>query len=288
MTTLIVGCGYLGRRVGRLLRAQGERVWGTSRSVARARELAEWDIEPILADVLRPETLEALPAAERLVYCVGFDRTAGASMRTVYVEGVRNVLDRVAGPVDRLVYASSTGVYGQDDGGWVDENSPTEPRHESGLVMLEAENVVRSYAGPQGLPAVILRFSGLYGPGRLVRRSQLERGEAILGDPEKYLNLIHVDDAARVTVAALERGEPGQVYLASDDRPITRRQYYGSLAEELHVPPPRFEAPLPSSPEARRDEANKRISNRKIHTDLRFDLRYPDITTGLVAALAPP
>ena len=98
--------------------------------------------------------------------------------------GCRMFLTCLPPSVTRLVYASSTGVYGQTDGEWVDEESPTCPRHESGKVCLEAEERIRAWASARAsTSAVVLRFAGLYGPGRVVRRSMLERGEPIPGDP---------------------------------------------------------------------------------------------------------
>jgi nucleoside-diphosphate-sugar epimerase len=208
--------------------------------------------------VLDPASLAALPEVDRVFYCVGFDRTAGVPMRTVYVDGLRRALGRLLDRAGRLVYAGSTGVYGQDDGGWVDEDSPTEPRHEAGRVCLEGEAVVREVAGPGGLPAVVLRFAGLYGPGRIIRREALARGEPIAGDPSRFLNLVHVDDAAAAVAAALDRGRPGRTYLVGDDRPVERREYYERAAAHLGAPAPRFLPPAPGSPEARREEANKR------------------------------
>ena len=119
MSTLIVGCGYLGRRVGRLLFARGEHVLGTVRTPEKAAPLTAFGIEPILADVLDPATLDHLPQTRRVVYCVGFDRSKGVPMRTVYVDGVRNVLDRLGRVPEVFVYTSSTGVYGRNDGEWV-------------------------------------------------------------------------------------------------------------------------------------------------------------------------
>jgi len=278
-TTLIIGCGYLGRRVGRLLSDRGDRVFGTARSRARADELAAWGVEPLIADALQPDTL-AFPPADRVLYCVGFDRSAGIAMRTVYVDGLRNVLGKLAILPGRFVYASSTGVYGRDDGEWVDEETPANPRHEAGRVCLEGEGVARS-----SLPAIVLRFSGLYGPGRILRRATLERGEPIVGDPRKYLNVIHIDDAAAAAVAALDRGEPGRIYNVSDDRPIPRSEYYERVAEYLRAPAPRFVPPLPDSPEATREEANKRVSNRRMREELGFAPRYPDVATGIPAAM---
>lgn len=285
-STLIVGCGFLGRRVGRLLAARGQRVWGTVRSQARAAELPAWGVDPIVANVLDADSLVRLPLSGRVVYCVGFDRTAGIPMRTVYVDGLRHALGRLVGQVKLLVYASSTGVYARDDGGWVDEDYPAEPRHEAGRVCLEGEEVVREYARERGLQAIILRFSGLYGPGRVMRKASLAQGDPIVGDPAKWLNVIHVDDAAAATVAALDQGRPGRTYVVSDDRPVERREFYGRVSEQLGYPPPRFVLPEPGSPEAAREESNKRAANRRMREELGVELTYPDITTGIPAALA--
>ncbi len=129
---------------------------------------------------------------------------------------------------------------------------------------------------------MILRLSGLYGPGRIIRREALERGEPIAADPEAYLNMIHVDDAAAAAVAALDRGESGRVYLASDDRPVTRREFYGLAAEALGAPAPRFDPPAAG---AGREGSHKRVANRRLRAELGVALAYPDVTTGLPAAI---
>jgi len=288
VSNLIIGCGYLGQRVGARLCQSGERVFGTVRSAGRASEIARLGIEPVLAEVLEPESLKSLPAANRLFYSVGFDRTAGSSMQSVHVDGLQNVLDRLTSETIRFVYASSTGVYGQIDGEWVDEESPASPTHESGRICLEAEGRVRAWAEARGgaASAIVLRFAGLYGPERVVRRAIVERGEPIPGDPAKFLNLIHIEDAARAAVAALQtaRGEP--LYLVADDRPVTRREYYSSIARLLGAPEPRFELPRPGSAEAQRDATNKRISNRRMRSLLGVELLHQDIASGLPSALA--
>jgi nucleoside-diphosphate-sugar epimerase len=241
----------------------------------------------VIADVLDPSSLDGLPQADRVLYCVGFDRSAGVPIATVYVDGLRHALWRLVDRTNRLVYASSTGVFGGDDGGWVDEATPADPRTESGWACLGGERVIEEeeYAADLNLAATILRFSGLYGPGRIVRRQAIERGEPIAGDPEKILNLIHIDDAAGVSIAALDNVSASRLYLVSDDRPVTRREYYGLVAECLSCPVPQFEPAKPGSPEAARDGSNKRVSNAKMHAELGVTLAYPDITTGVPAAL---
>ena len=115
----------------------------------------------------------------------------------------------------------------------------------------------------------------------------LERGEPIPGDPDKFLNLVHIDDAARAAAAALEAEAPAPVYLVADDRPVTRREYYATAARVIGAPEPRFEPPRPGSAESARDATNKRVGNRRMKADLGVVLSYPDILTGLAGALGP-
>src|SRR5690349_21591027 len=121
---LIVGCGYLGRRVAALWRGQERRVFATTRRATRFDELRSLGFDPLLGDVLERGSLRSLPTVETLLYCVGLDRAAGHPMRRVYVEGLANVLDALAetGRMPaRFLYVSSTSVYGQTDGEEVDE-----------------------------------------------------------------------------------------------------------------------------------------------------------------------
>jgi len=280
VSTLIVGCGYLGRRVGAWLARRGETVHGSVRSTGRGEDLARLGISPIIADVLRPETLDGLPEVRRVLYCVAFDPAAGAGRRTVAVDGLRSVLDRLPATVIRFVYASTTGVYGQTGGEWIDEASAAEPRSESGRISLDAERLLRAWH-PEGrdVSRVVHRFAGLYGPGRVIRRTLLERGDPIPGDPARFLNLVHIDDAAQAAVAALDAPRPDPLYLVSDDRPVPRGEYYTLTARLLGAPSPRFE------PAREADSADRRILNRRLREHLGVDLIYPDITSGVPAAL---
>ena len=285
MSTLIVGCGYLGERVGQVLVRRGESVLGTVRSESRAAALARLGIKPVVAEVLRPESLRSLPAAGRVLYCVGFDRSSHASKRVVYVEGLRNLLHALSASATRLVYASSTSVYGQSSGEWVDEASPAQPIQESGRICLEAEQAASQWPQRAGGSLVILRFSGLYGPGRVIRRALLERGEVIPADPVNYLNLVHIDDAAQAAVAALDAARPDPLYLVSDARPVQRHEYYALAAHLLGAPPPRYEPGAEGQGGARLETANRRIDSGRMRTGLGVKLIYPDIWAGLPAAL---
>ncbi len=177
MAKLIVGCGYLGSRVARRWRDAGDEVFVVTRSDEHARRFAEQGLRPIVADVLRAETLVALPAADTVLYAVGYDRTAGASIHDVYVSGLQAVLNALPERTGRFLYASSSGVYGQSQGESVDENSPTTPTREGGRACLAAEQALAAH--PFGPRAIVLRFAGLYGPGRIPQAGAIRHGQPV-------------------------------------------------------------------------------------------------------------
>lgn len=288
MRKLVIGCGYLGRRVAEKWIEQEHQVWALTRSPGHADDLRRAGIHPVIGDVTVPETLAALPDAETVVYAVGYDRDSGKSRREIYVDGLANVLNEIAPRVGRFLYISSTSVYGQSGGEWVDESSPCEPARSNGQVCLEAEHLVRgafpAAQDPGQRGATVLRLSGLYGPGRLLRRiASLRAAEVLPGHPESYLNLIHVDDAVQSVLACEDRGRPGAIYLVSDDRPIRRREYYGTLASLVGAPPPRFAEN--DQPEGTARSLNKRCANGRIREELGVSLRFPTIESGLPHAL---
>ncbi len=277
---LVIGCGYLGRRVAALWRARGHHVFATTRSAARADEWRALGLEPVVCDVLDPASLRALPRVDGIAHCIGLDRTTGVPMRRVYVAGLANVLATLPRPAPRFVYVSSTSVYGQTEGGEVDEGAATVPQEEAGQIVLEAEQLLRAQ-----LPAtVVLRFAGIYGPGRLMRGPAIKAGAAIVGDPDRWLNLIHVEDGAAIVAAADERAAPGATYNVSDGAPVPRRRFYARLAELLGAPPPRFVPPPPGAMPPH-ERAHRRIVSRRVREELRVRLQYPSYESGLVASV---
>ncbi len=289
MHALILGCGYLGRRVADAWTAQGHSVAALTRSAARADALCAAGIEPVLGDVTDFGSLRALPAADVVLHAVGLDRAAGQSQRTVYVDGLENVARALRGRFGTFLHVSSSSVYGQTQGEWVDEASACAPTRENGRVCLDAEAVLwRELHDPRGGAShrcCLLRLTGIYGPGRLLQRIEtLRAGLPIGGNPDSWLNLIHVEDAAAAVVACGERGRAGSTYLVSDDRPVRRREYYSLLARLAGAPEP-ADAPLdPASSEA--TDLNKRCSNRRLKEELLPRLRFPTIETGLPEAVS--
>jgi nucleoside-diphosphate-sugar epimerase len=275
---LVIGCGYLGLRVARRWLAHGDSVVALTRSDARARSFQDSGIEPVIGDVTEPTSLNAFPEADTLLYAVGLDRSSGRSQRDVYVGGLENVLGHMAGRVRRILYISSTSVYGQNSGEWVDEMSECRPESENGKICLDAENLLRDKAPD----ANVLRLAGIYGPGRLVARIESLRGGLVAeGNPEAWLNLIHIEDAVAAVLSCERRGLSGSTYVASDDHPCRRREYYSLLAWMAGAPQPRFESPSPAG-------LNKRCSNRRLHEELQVVLRFPRFNVGLPHALTTP
>ena len=170
-------------------------------------------------------------------------------MRTVYVDGLANVLDALerAARAVRLRQQHRRLRPDATARRWTRRRRRNRRRN-PGRVVLEAERLLRE----RRPDAVVLRFAGIYGPGRLIREKDVRAGEALSGDPEQWLNLIHVEDGAAAVAAALERGRPGAVYNVCDDQPVRRRDFYTRMAELLGAPPPWFPPPVEG---ARRTES---------------------------------
>lgn len=285
MARLIFGCGYLGLRAARRWRDAGEQVYVTTRSPARAAALATEGFAPLVADVTRPEMLAGLPAAQTALFAVGHDRAAGQSIEEVYVDGFQNVLGALPQATGRVIYISTTGVYGDSAGDWVDEDSPCEPTRPGGKASLAAEEALRRHR--LGARGIVLRLAGIFGPGRIPNQAPLLAGEPLAVPTAGYLNLIHVDDAASaVLAAATVEAELPRTYLISDGHPVRRGEYYAELARLLRAPAPRFAEPPASDPRAARAAADKRIDNSRMLAELRVSLAYPSYREGLAAIVA--
>jgi len=292
MRVLIVGVGYVGLPLGAELVRQGHEVYGLRRSVASPETLRHAGILPLLADISRAETLAGLPNDfDWVVNCAATGGGSVADYRQLYLNGTRNLIAWLSSafarrPRVRYIYTSSTGVYGQNDGSLVDESSPTEAASETAQVLLATERTLLAAAREQQFPAIILRAAGIYGPGRGYLLKQFLLGEArIEGDGGRVLNMIHRDDLIRAIIAALERGKPREVYNAVDDEPVSQLAFFTWLAAKLGRPLPPVVTASPEIPR-RRGLTNKRISNRKLRTELGCELKFPTFREGYAAEIA--
>lgn len=283
MRVLIVGCGYVGAALGAALAGRGHGVVGVRRSAAGATELAAMGIDPVVADVTSREDLQRIPGAfDWVVNAVASPRGGGVeAYRRTYLEGTRNLLEWLQEvPPKRYLYTSSTGVYGQDDGTWVDETSATDPDSLTARILVETEQELLRAARERAFPAVVLRLAGIYGPGRDYWLRQMLSGEArVPGDGTRWMNMVHRDDIVAAAEATLEQGRPGEIYNLCDNEPVRHLDFFRWLAGRLGRPVPPF-APEDSSLRRKRGLTNKRVSNRKLREALGYTLRVPTYRDG--------
>lgn len=288
MRALIVGCGYVGLPLAADLVRQGHTVYGLRRQLAAAEELQAVGIRPIRADITDPDQLRQIPGPFHwVVNCVAtpFGGDQDAYHRT-YWEGTRNLLAWLKDqPVERYVYTSSTGVYGQDDGSWVDETSPTTPEAPTARVLASTEQELLSAHQERGFPVTILRLAGIYGPNRGYWLRRFLQSEArIPGDGTRWMNMVHRDDIVSTIQAVLDKGSAGQVINVCDNEPVTYLDFFRWLAGRLGRTVPPFDAEEPGA-RRKRGSTNKRVSNEKLRNSLGCSLKYPTYREGYTALL---
>ena len=241
---MIVGCGYVGLELTRQLAADQWRVWGMRRSPNAAEAIRQAGAEPIIGDIRSTGEALQLPLVNFAASLLAPGHAD--DYQNTYVQGaealVRSFYEKT---LKRLVWVSSTSVYGRNDGGWVDEQTPPEPATDGARLLLKAEEIIlRSL-----LPAVVLRLGGIYGPGRMRKLEEPPaQNEAVV-----YMNSVHVVDAAAMIRHLFEHGQPGEIYLGVDGWPLARR---------------------PDAQTDRRPVSNKRCSNAKI-TSLGYRFKFP-------------
>ena len=276
MRILIAGCGYVGSALGLLLASEGHTVFGLRRNTAALPS----GTTPVRADLSKPLPPDTLPTGLDAVVCAASPGgSSDEAYRAAYVDGPGNLISALQGQgIERLVLVSSTGVYGQKNGEWVDEASPTEPNGTSGRRLLEGEHLV--LGGPY--PATVLRLGGIYGPGRTGMIERALRNPSPDDGSPQYTNRIHRDDCAGALRHLLLIPTPDPVYLGVDHEPADRRTIAKWLATRsgedrsmsLNVDPPKI----------RPGRTNKRCSNERL---LRsgYVFRYATFREGFTALL---
>ena len=284
---LIIGCGDIGRRVAALCLAQGTKVNALARSSETAEQLAAQGIGAYLGDLDRPETLASLPTGGTTVFYFAPPPPQGDDEPRL-----RTFLHESAGALPaKLIYISTSGVYGDRQGAWVAEATAPRPNTERARRRLAAEIMLREWEKRCGAPVIVLRVGGIYGPGRLPIE-RIKKNAPVLREQEcGYTNRIHADDLAAVCMAAAQRGSAGGLYNVSDGHPSTMTDYFNLVADLYGLPRP----PQVSLEEAKSRlsaemmsylEESRRMDNRKMLRELEVRLRYPTLRDGL-AAMAP-
>jgi nucleoside-diphosphate-sugar epimerase len=284
VTVLLAGCGDLGTEAGLRFAAAGHRVVGWRRSP----EKLPLGIEGVAAD-LSTAGLPPIPAdTTAVVVAVAADSPSEAAYRTAYVEGLAHVLDaleRDGVTPRRVLFVSSTAVYGDAGGGWVDESTTPDPGGFSGRILREAENLLHERLPgngshvSSGTTGIVLRLGGIYGPGRTRLIDQVRSGAATVPDVPRWTNRIHRDDAAAAIVHLMTmESMPAPAYVGVDNHPAELGDVLRFLAAELGLPEP---ATAPAG-DVRADDArggNRRCSNALLRST-GFQFTFPSFREG--------
>lgn len=279
MTILLAGCGDLGTEAGLRFAAAGHKVIGWRRSPSKLPP----ELEGVAAD-LRSPGLPQVPAdTTAVVVAVAADSPAETAYRSAYLDGLAHVLDaleRDGVTPRRVLFVSSTAVYGDADGGWVDEGTTPAPGRFSGRVLLEAEGLLADRLHGTSSTAVAVRLGGIYGPARTRLIDQVRSGSAVIPDVSHYTNRIHRDDAAAAIVRLCTmEDEPSPVYVGVDDEPAELGEVLRFLAAELGLGEP------PTGDAGTARGGNKRCSNALLR-GTGFTFRYPTFREGYRDVLA--
>ena len=274
---LIAGCGYVGVATADLFYEAQWEVEGWTHSAESAAQLGgkPYPVRPV--DISARDAVEAAGHSyDAVVHCASSGGGGAESYRRIYLEGSRNLL---LGLQPRtFLYTSSTSVYAQTSGEWVDEESPAEPGHETGRILRETEELVTGHHG------MVARLAGIYGPGRSALLRKLLSGEArIEAGGERYLNQAHRDDIAAALLHLVTAPHPSQIVNVVDDQPLTQRECYEWLAAELNRPLPKATTLAGGR---KRGASNKRVSNRKLRA-LGWEPKFPTFQSGMARSVLP-
>lgn len=286
MSVFIVGCGYLGERVAAKISFAGIETHALTRQKERAESFHLRGWKPYLGDWLNLESLPDLPQVDTLLVAVTHRAVEGIPPDQTHVRGLSHLMRKLPSPLPRIVYISTTGVYSQDDGGWVTEESPCQPSRPGGIAALAAEQWLLENWGSESV--TILRMAGLYGPNRIPNAERMRIKAALNPYDDSFLNLIHIEDAACYSVEALQKKHPQCCYLVADGNPIRRSVYYQFLKELLQIESAADSPQLPNTPVPRRSESNKRIDVTRLRHDFDYNCRFADFREGVRASYGEP
>ncbi|MDJ0806238.1 MAG: SDR family oxidoreductase [Gammaproteobacteria bacterium] len=282
----IVGCGDIGRRVAGACLAQGDRVMGWVRTAVSLERLESLGIHARQVDLDNPVAQIPEVEGQWLFYFAPPPSSGRQDLRVArLIQGLQNT-----GSPSRVVYLSTTGVYGDCHGEWVDENRPPNPLADRAWRRLDAEDRWRAWSQATGGELVILRVAGIYGPGKLPTR-RLQAGQPLVSEQDSPItNHIHSLDLVQICLAAMQRGRSGEVYNVSDGHPGSMTGYFNQVADFLGLSRP----PIIAREEAQQQlspgmlsylRESRRLSNRKMLRELGVFLSYPTLAEGLPACL---
>ncbi len=274
---VFAGCGFLGEVAAGLFFENGWNVLGLCATTETAARLASLPFPVRVTDISRPlQAPEGWSRPDLVIHCASSGGGDAADYRAVYRDGLANLIEAFA--PSRVIFTGSTSVYDQQNGETVDEESPTVPQRDTAKVLLEAESLALEARG------IVARLAGIYGPGRSMFLRKFAAGSAVLeAGGERFLNLIHRDDAANALLHLADPSIPPGLYNVCDNHPPTQRELYGWIAGFFQKPMPP-EGPV--DPQRKRGLNNKRVSNKKLRST-GWSPEYPsfrDALPGLATA----
>ena len=308
-SVLIVGCGYLGRQAAERWHQAGIHVSAITRSPETAAQFSVAGWQPIQMDLASPSSSIQLPEVDAVLWAVGYDRTAAADRQTVWIDGLKWVLNNLKQPLKKFIYISSTSVYGNVEHEVVTEETVASPVTEGGQCCLQAEQLVLDHfsavvaeavaaktvnsktgidSNANSSPtsqdtAIILRLAGIYGPNRLLRRiMDLKKQVPLPGDPNHWLNLIHVDDAVSLVTKLADQQTTEPVINVANTETVVRQQYYDRLAQLSKAAAPVFGS---ANATGRARSANKKVTSKFQYHQL-ADFQFNNVLDGLDDAFA--
>jgi nucleoside-diphosphate-sugar epimerase len=283
---ILIGCGDIGKRVASMaLQAGFSHVFGSTRTSDTMSTLAAHGITPLLVNLDDPSSCTTLPTGNAAI--VYFVPPPGGGFADTRARNFCQSLETSPKPA-KIVYISTTAVYGDANDEWITEETPPAPSTSRGKRRLDAETTFTTWGQKHQIPVVILRVAGIYGPGRLPMQQLLNNHPVLLPAEARPTNRIHADDLATACLAAVQRGGDASIYNVCDGHPGTLTEYFTAAAKLLELPPP---------PQISMEEAQKvmtplmltyvreghLISNHKLLNDLGLRLRYPSLTEGLAS-----
>jgi nucleoside-diphosphate-sugar epimerase len=283
---LIVGCGDVGLRLAKALRGRW-RIYALTHSQNRFSELRSEDVTPVSGNLDRPQTLARIAGLAQDV--VHLAPPSGSGSRDKRTSNLIRTLAKGGSLPQRLIYISTSGVYGDCGGDLIDETRRTHPSSDRAKRRLDAETLIRAWGADSGVQISILRVPGIYSAGRLPIARLRSGLPALAPERDSYTNHIHADDLARIILAALTRGRAGRAYNASDDCGMKMGEYFDMVAAQFDLPrPPRVsweiaQKELPENILSFMRES-RRLDNGRLKKELRVRLRYPSAQHGIVAA----
>ncbi len=277
---LIAGCGDLGLRVARLLALESasNQSWGLRRNPSLESTSDLPGFSWMAADLTQPDTLRNVPKdITHVLYTAAPNARTEADYRAVYRDGLERLLQAVTSlALQRVLFVSSTAVYGDHGAQWIDEDTPTAPKSFNGRVLLETEQWLHSQSAQ--FETLSLRLSGIYGPGRSYLLDRLRAGQATAPAAESHwVNRIHIEDAAAAVLHLLNLPNPQAIYLVTDSTPLPMRVLYDALAKLVGGAVP-LEGAAPAS------VGSKRLSNARLR-DSGFNFKWPDSRDGHAALI---